>query len=69
MMLLSTWQQNDPAWSLNVECINKNPLFNGFFATLAVGDCGGHGCYFQPIPRVTSQMSAAHECTDSVFMT
>ena len=30
---------------------------------------GGHGCYFQPNPRVISQMSASHECTDTVFMT
>ena len=31
--------------------------------------CGGQGCYFQPNPRVISQMSASHECTDTVFMT
>ena len=31
--------------------------------------CGGQGCYFQPNPRVISQISASHECTDPVFMT
>ena len=31
--------------------------------------CGGQGCYFQPNPRVISQISASHKCTDSVFMT
>jgi hypothetical protein len=66
MMLPLTWQQNDLSWSLNVEWINKNPLFYGFFATLAVGGCGGHGCYFQPNP---SQMSASRECTDTVLIT
>ena len=34
-----------------------------------VGGCGGHGCYFQPNPSVISQISASHECTDTVFMT
>ena len=47
----------------------KNPLFYGLFATLAVGGCGGHGWYFQPNPKVISQMSASYECTDSVFIT
>ena len=32
MMLTITWQQNDQSWSLNVEWIIKNPLFNGFLA-------------------------------------
>ena len=31
--------------------------------------CGGQGCYFQPNPRVISQISASHKCTDPVFMT
>ena len=34
--------------------------------TLSLGGCGGQGCYFQPNPRVISQMSASHECTDTV---
>ena len=32
MMLPITWQQNDQSWSLNVEWIIKNPLFNGFLS-------------------------------------
>ena len=32
MMLQITWQQNDQSWSLNVEWIIKNPVFNGFSA-------------------------------------
>ena len=59
----------DLSWSLKMEWINKNPLFYGFFATLAVGGCGGHGCYFQPNPRVRSQMFPSRECTDFVFIT
>ena len=31
--------------------------------------CGGQGCYFQQNPRVISQNSASHECTNTVFMT
>ena len=31
--------------------------------------CGGQRYYFQPNPRVISQISASHECTDPVFMT
>ena len=31
------------------------------FDTLSVG---GHGCYFQPNPRIINQMSASHECTN-----
>ena len=46
----------------------KNPLLYGLFATPDVRGCGGQGWYFQPNPRVTSQMSASHECTDAVFM-
>ena len=34
------------------------------FGTFSVGGCGGHACYFQPNPRVISQNSASHECTD-----
>ena len=26
-----------------------------------------NGCYFQPNPRVISQNSASHECTDIIF--
>ena len=37
--------------------------------TVSVGGCWGHGCYFQPNPRVISQISTTHECTDFVFMT
>jgi hypothetical protein len=32
MMLPITWQQNVQSWSLNVEWIIKNTLFNGFLA-------------------------------------
>ena len=32
MMLPITWHQNDQSWSLNVERILKNSLFNGFLA-------------------------------------
>ena len=32
MMLPLTWQQNELFWSLNVECIIKNPQFYGFLA-------------------------------------
>ena len=39
------------------------------FGTLSVGGCGGHGCYFQPNPRVINQISASHERTGPVFMT
>ena len=42
-----------------MEWIINNPLFYGFFATLAFGGCGGH------VTRVTSQMSASHECTEA----
>ena len=69
MILPWTWQQNDPSWSLNVEWIVKNPLFYGFLALFQDWGCGGQGCYFQPNPSVISQMSAPHECTDTVFMT
>ena len=31
-MLPITWQQNDQSWSLNVELIIKNLLYNGFLA-------------------------------------
>ena len=69
MILPWTWQQNDPSWSLNVEWIVKNPLFYGFLALFQDWGCGGQGCYFQPNPSVISQMSASHECTDTVFIT
>ena len=36
--------------------------------TFSVGGFGGHRGYFQPNPRVISQMSASHKCTDPVFM-
>ena len=39
------------------------------FDIFSVGGCGGHGCYFQPNPKVISQNSASHKCTDSVFWT
>ena len=39
------------------------------FGTLSVRGCGGHGCYFQPNPRVISQNSASHECTDTFTIT
>ena len=38
------------------------------FGALAVGGCGGHGCYFQPNPRVISQNSASYKCTNTIFM-
>ena len=37
--------------------------------TLSVGGCGGHVCYFQPNPRVISQISTSHKRTELVFMT
>jgi hypothetical protein len=40
-----------------------------FFALIQDWGCGGQGCYFQTNPRVISQISASHECTDTVFMT
>jgi hypothetical protein len=67
-MLPLTWQQNDLSWSLNVEWIVKNPLFYGFVALFQDWGCGGQGCYFQPNQSVISQMSASHECTDTVVM-
>jgi hypothetical protein len=54
------------------------PQFYGFnqkstilwiFGTHSTGGCGGHGCYFQLNPRVISQMSASHKCTNIIFMT
>ena len=39
------------------------------FGTFSVGGCGGHRDYFQSNPRVISQMSTSHKCTDIVFMT
>ena len=69
MMIPLTWQKNYLSLSLIVEWTIKNPLSYGLFATLAVGGCGGHGWYFQPNPKVISQMSASYKCTDSVFIT
>ena len=43
--------------------------FKGFFCTLSVGGCGGHGCNFQPNPKVTSKISASQRYTNTVFMT
>ena len=54
IMLPSTWQQNYQYWSLNVTWIIKNPLLYRVLALLSVGGCGGHGCNFQPNPRVIS---------------
>ena len=48
---------------------HQKSTISWIFGTLSVGGCGGHGCYFQPNPRVISQISASHECTDLVFMT
>ena len=39
------------------------------FGPLSVGGCGGHGCYFQPILRVISQMSASQKYTDTLIVT
>ena len=38
------------------------------FDTLYVRGCGGHRCYFQPNPRIISQMSLANEYTENFFM-
>jgi hypothetical protein len=35
------------------------------FGTISVGGCGGHGCYFQPNPRVISQMLSCLEHAES----
>ena len=44
--------------------------FDGNMGRVGVkSDTVGQGCYFQPNPSVISQMSASHECTDTVFMT
>ena len=68
MMLPLTWQQNDLFWSqCGIDHQKSHILW--IFGTLSVGGCGGHGCYFQPNPRVISQNSASHECTDTGFMT
>ena len=48
---------------------HQKPSILWILGTLSFGGCGGHGCYFQQHPRVKSQNSASHECTDSVFMT
>ena len=47
----------------------QKPINIWTFGTFSVGGCGGHGCNFQPNPRVINQMSASHECTDMFFMT
>ena len=69
MMLPITWQQNDLSWSLNVKWILKNPLFYGFLAVFLLEAVEAFGCYFQQNPRVISQNSTSHECTDTVFIT
>ena len=33
--------------------------------TLSVGGCGGHVCYFQPNPRIISQMLSSWEHAES----
>ena len=48
---------------------HQKPAILWIFGTLSTGGCGGHGCYFQPNPRVISQMSTSHKCADTVFMT
>ena len=35
------------------------------FGTLSVGGCGGHVCYFQPNPRIISQMLSSWEHAES----
>jgi hypothetical protein len=67
-MLPLTWQQNDQSMSQCGMDHQKSSIL-WIFGTLSVGGCGGHECYFQPNPRVISQMSASHKCTDAVFMT
>ena len=53
----------------------KNKIWTEWFnfkwnsAIIQEWGCGGQGCYFQPNPRVISQISASHKCTDPVFMT
>ena len=70
MMLLLTWQQNDLSWSLNLKWIIKNPHFYGFLALFLLEAVEAMNVTFnQTNPRVISQMSASHECTDIVFMT
>ena len=49
--------------------VHSNSFLQKKFHTLSLGGCGGQGCYFQPNPRVISQMSASHKCADTVFMT
>ena len=39
-----------------------------YFIDLSVGGCGGHLFYFEPNPRVVSQMSIANEHTDTFFI-
>ena len=51
-----------------VEWISKNPLFLLIFGDLSVGGCGGHGFYFQPNPRVISEMFIANERTNTFFI-
>ena len=59
-------------WPILVsQCVmdHQKPSILWISGILSVGGCGGHGCYFQPNPRVTSQMPTSHKCTDTVFMT
>ena len=69
MILLLTWQQNDLSWSPNVDMDHQKSTILWILGTPSVGGCGGQGCYFQPNPRVISQISASHKCTDLVYMT
>ena len=48
----------------------KNPLFYGFLALflLETVEAMVVSCYFQPNPRVISQISASHECTVWQYM-
>ena len=70
MMLPITWQQNDQSWSLNVEWIIKNPLFNGFLALFLLEAVEAIDVTFNQIQG--SKVKCPHlmnVCTDTVFMT
>ena len=68
-MFPSTMAPKRPIFASQCEMDHQKSTILWIFDTLSVWGCGGHGCYFQPNPRVISQNSASHKCTDSVFMT
>ena len=49
--------------------VKKKSEQNDGIAIIQDWGCGVQGCYFQPNPRVISQIFASPECTDSVCMT